>query len=26
VMSRACSLGDEEACKEKGLPGPDADE
>ena len=26
VLSRACSLGDEEACKEKGLPGPDLDE
>jgi hypothetical protein len=23
AMSRACSLGDAEACKEKGLPGPD---
>ncbi len=23
AMSRACSLGDAEACKEKGFPGPD---
>ncbi|MFZ5442469.1 MAG: tetratricopeptide repeat protein [Myxococcota bacterium] len=26
VLSRACSLGDEGACKDKGLPGPDLEE